>query len=307
MARSGGTRRRGRSPVAGHNIVRVGSLGLTPRDLYARLLRTRWRNLLAGLAVGYLAVNAIFAGLYLAAGDAIDGARPAHFADAFAFSVQTLSTIGYGHLTPRGPWGNGLATAEAFVGLLSFALIAGVVFAKFARPSAGILFSDKLVVTPRDGVPCLMLRIANARGSEVVEARVRMTALMDERTKEGHELRRLHDLKLVRDTTPLLIMSWLVIHPIDEASPLHGLSPEDLARGDVRIIVNLTGLDGLFQQTVYAYYQYFTEDVHFGKDFVDMISPMPDGRLQLDLSRFHELREAPMAGAGGEGEDTPGS
>ncbi len=287
--------RPGGSPSGVLPIVRVGSLGWTTRDVYARLLRARWRVLLGVLAAGYLAVNAAFAGLYLLAGhlahgSVIGGARPGSFADAFAFSVQTVSTIGYGALTPRGHLGNGLAATEAFVGLLSFALIAGVVFAKFARPSAGLLFSDKAVVAPRDGVPCLMLRIANARGSEVVEARVRVTVLVREQTAEGHRLTRLHDLKLVRDTTPLLIMSWLVIHPIDADSPLHGLTEAQARQEGLRLVVSLTGLDGLFHQTTYAYAQYGADHIHFDHDFEDMMSLLDDGRMQLDLSRFHEIK-----------------
>jgi len=278
-------------------VVRIGRPRSLTRDVYARLLRARWRTLLALLATLYLASNAFFAGIYLLVPGSIDGARPGHFGDAFFFSVQTMSTIGYGRMLPHGLAGNILVTVEAFVGLLAFALVAGIVFAKFARPSAGLLFSDKAVVASRDGVPCLMFRVANARGNDVVEASVRLTALLDQETQEGHRMRRLHDLTLVRTSTPVLVMSWLVIHPLLESSPLYGMDADDLVNGDVRLVVSVTGLDALFDQAVYATMTYTASDVHFGVDFVDVISTLPDGRRQLDLSKFHDVRSVPAAGS----------
>jgi inward rectifier potassium channel len=238
----------------------------------------------------YVTANAFFATIYLILGDSISGAEQGSFVDALAFSIQTMSTIGYGGMTPKGTWADVLVGVESLVGLLLLALATGIVFTRFARPTAGVIFSDKAILGTRDGQPCLMFRLANERGSDIVEASLRVTALMDEVTTEGHRMRRLHDLALLRGTTPLLLMSWLVVHPIDEESPLHGKSAQDLCREDIRFITNMTGIDGTFMQTVYAYHMYTAADIAQDVHFEDVITPLPDGRFELDLTKFHEVR-----------------
>lgn len=154
------------------NIVRIGAPNSLVGDLYHFLLIASWPRLLALFVLSYLGANAVFAGLYVLGGDSIEGARPGSFADAFFFSVQTMATIGYGHLVPRTLWAQVLVTAESFVGLMGLALATGMVFAKFSRPTARVLFSRSAVITARDGVPCLMFRMANQRGNQIVEARI---------------------------------------------------------------------------------------------------------------------------------------
>jgi inward rectifier potassium channel len=270
-------------------VVRLGDRQGLFFDFYARLLRARWHRVILLFALFYAVGNALFAGLYLLAGDAIQNARPGSFLDAFSFSVQTMATIGYGAMSPRGVAGNALVMVESFLGLVALALATGIVFAKFARPRAGILFSSRAVIAPRNGVPCLMLRVANARGSDIADASIRVTALLSEVTREGEAIRRLHDLALVRDRSPLLLMSWLVIHPIDEASPLHGLGEDGWK--DVQIYANVTGIDGVYGQTVYAYVFYPADRVVHGGQFADVIRPLPDGRRELDLTKFHDVIE----------------
>ena len=286
-------RRRVRSN--GPEIVRVGARLHPLRDLYARLMRARWGTLILLVVTLFLAINAIFAGVLVGVGDCIEGARPGSFWDAFHFSVQTLSTIGYGALSPKGACGDAVVSAEALTGMLGFAVVTGLVFVKFARPRAGILFSDVAVITERDGLPCLMFRLANERGSDIVEASLHATVLLDEETVEGEHMRRLHDLKLLRDATPLLLLSWLVIHPIDEDSPLYGLDAEACAEEELRLIVSVTGMDGTFMQQVYAYHHYRVEDLRFGHRFADVVTPLADGRTELNLRRFHDTE--PVEGA----------
>ena len=260
-------------------------------DVYAYLMRARWSTLLLLCAILYVLLNTSFALLYLGIGDSINGAREGSFIDAFSFSVQTLSTIGYGAMSPRGI-GNVIVATEALTGIICLALTTGIVFNKFARPTSLVVFSRGMVVNQRNGVPHLSFRLANARGNEIVEASLTISVLLDDVTAEGERMRRLFDLKLERTTTPVFTMSWLVLHTIDEASPIHGMSDVDLVEHDARFIVSLTGLDSTFAQQVHARHMYFAKDVAFHKKFIDVVTRLPDGSLQIDLSRFHETEDA---------------
>ncbi len=274
------------------NIRRVGGGHSFLRDVYAALLQARWSTVLGVFAVSFVLVNFAFAGLYLTAGNAIANARPGSFEDAFSFSVQTLSTVGYGQFHPLPPVGHILAAAESFVGILLIAVATGICFNKFARPKAGMLFAQRAVVGPHNGRRCLMLRVANTRGGDIVEASIRLTAVKSETTTEGHKMRRLHDLKLERATTPLLALSWLVIHRIDEESPIAGITSARMRDENILVIVNITGLDGVFVQTVYATATYDHTRVVFDAQFEDMITPGPDGAFTIDLRKLHETKPA---------------
>lgn len=272
----------------------MGIPGAPLKDLYYRLMNGSWLQLLGLFVVFYLAANLLFAVLYTLESGGIASAHEGDFADAFFFSVQTISTIGYGSMSPTTPYANSLVTAEAAVGLLGTAMATGLMFTKFARPSAGVMFSSTAVVTMRHGKRCLMLRVANKRGNEVVEASLRLVVLLEERSAEGHNMRRLHDLELVRDNSPLFSLSWTVMHEIDESSPLYGLDAESLVDADVMFITTLTGLDGTFSQMVYARALFFAEDIKFGRRFVDVIDFVDDGRIRIDFGKFH-LTEADPA------------
>ena len=170
-------------------------------DLYHFFLTTTWPRMFAIVLVVYLGTNAVFAVLYLLGGDCIDHAEQGSFGDAFFFSVQTMATIGYGSMFPKTLYAHILVTLEALTGLLGVAMATGLVFAKFARPSARVLFSRHAIVGPRDGIPSLMFRMANERSTQIVEAQLRVVLVRDEVTREGEAVRRFHELKLSRDRT----------------------------------------------------------------------------------------------------------
>jgi len=258
------------------------------RDLYSYLMDGSWLRLFVVLFFLYLAVNLLFAGLFVLEPGAIDGARPRSFADAFFFSVQTMSTIGYGAMSPGSTYGDVLVTAEAGLGILGVALATGIMFAKASRPSTSVLFSDRMVLSPMDGVPTLRFRAGNARGNDVVAATISVTAVMVHVTPEGQHLRRLVDLPLVRSRSPLFTLSWTVMHPLNADSPLHDCDPERLSERIFSIVVSLTGYDGTLAQTIHARKIYYPEDVQVGRRFVDVISQLADGRLMIDFTRFHE-------------------
>ncbi len=271
------------------NVVRRGVPERRMQDLYARLLSAPWAWLITVLVGSYVGVNALFALAYLALGNAIENARPGSFTDAFFFSVQTMATIGYGKLVPIGTVANLLVTAEALFGLGGLAVATGLLFAKFSRPFARVVFSRYAVVAMRDGVPRLMFRVANERDSMIVEAQMRVVLVREERTAEGETMRRFHDLELERGRTAIFPLSWTVSHALDAKSPLAGLSPETPAIGEVELICSLTGTEELFASTIHARYSYSAADIKVGHRFVDIISTEPDGRRAVDYKNFHEI------------------
>ena len=179
-------------------VVRRGLGRAFGRDVYHGLLVLPWGRFVGLLALGYMMLNACFATAYALLPGGIAGARPGSFSDAFFFSVQTLATIGYGAMYPASLATNLLVAVESTVGILALPLVTGLVFAKFARPTARVLFSRRALVTVRDGRPVLALRMANARGNQIVEARARAVLARNETTAEGETMRRLHDLPLLR-------------------------------------------------------------------------------------------------------------
>jgi inward rectifier potassium channel len=281
--------RRGPDHAGRITIIRSGAPTRISGDIYHFLLTSSWLRLVTLFALVYLGANAVFAGLYVVGSDSIEGARPGSFADAFFFSVQTMATIGYGHLGPHTTWAHALVTVESFVGLMGLALATGLIFAKFSRPTARVLFSRHAVITLRDGAPCLMFRLANQRGNQIVEARIHVVLARDETTLEGERLRRLSDLEMLRAQHALFALSWTAVHVLTPDSPLYGATAESLAAQGAEIIVSLTGIDESLSQTVHARHSYVAGDLVWGARFVDILSRTPDGRLRIDYARFHDL------------------
>ncbi len=279
-------------PRLRRTIVREGAPRRVLGDIYHALLNAHWSVLFALFAVYYLVANTLFALAYLAGGDDLANARPGSFADDFFFSVQTLATIGYGSIWPKTLYANVLVALEALIGVTGFALAAGLFFAKFSRPTARVLFSKVAVITARDGVPSLMVRMANERANQVVEAQVQVSLARSERTIEGEEVRRFYDLALTRTRTPIFLLSWTVIHPITPQSPLYGMTPESLLETEGEIIVSVTGVDETLSQAIRARYSYLPDEVVWGARFADIMSTLPDGRRRVDYTRFHEVVSA---------------
>jgi len=258
-------------------------------DLYHLFMRVSWSTLIGLLWVGYIAINVLFAIAYMAGGNAISGADPGSFWDAMWFSVQTLSTIGYGSMSPTAWHSNALATVESFIGLVIVAMGTGLMFAKFSRPTARVAFSEKMIVHARDGVPCLMFRMANERSSQIVEAQLRVSVIQDEVTAEGHRLRRFYPLRLDRSSSPIFALTWTAIHPLDEGSPLHRLSTDNVLYNVAAIVVTFTGIDDTFAQTVHARHAYLAKDIVFDARFEDMIVRGEDGSMTIHHGKLHRI------------------
>ena len=273
-------------------VLRVGSARLSRRDVYHLMLTMPWRWFFGVQAVAYVVFNAIFALFYLLVPGSVANAKPGSFADAFFFSVQTMATIGFGVMAPATLYANIMVTIEALLGFASFAVAAGLIFARFSQPTARVLFSQVAVVTPFNGVPTLMFRCANERRNQIFEAQVHVDFARQEMSAEGMELRRSYELNLARDRNPQFSLSWTVMHPIDAQSPLYGIDPDLLAGQEASIVVTLTGTDETLSQTVFARTAYRADEILWGRKFVDILSETEDGDTLVDYRRFHDTVES---------------
>jgi inward rectifier potassium channel len=269
-------------------VVRLGVERAWFGDLYHRILTIGWSSFFAiGTAV-YVIVNFIFAALYLLQPGSITAARPGSFADAFFFSVQTMATIGYGVMSPATFYANLLMTFETAAGLLFLALTTGLIFARFSRPTARVLFSNVAVVGPYNGVPTLSVRIANQRRNQMLAAEVSMTLVRDETSEEGELNRRFYDLALMRDRSPVFALTFRAMHPIDTDSPLYGMTYEKLAEQHAEIVVTTSGVDETLVQPVNARTSYLPHEILWAHRFVDIFGWTEDGRRAIDYRRFHD-------------------
>jgi inward rectifier potassium channel len=273
---------------SGIDVVNTPPDNLT--DLYHRMLRAPWTATVLGIAAMILVINLVFAVAYYYVGG-IGGARHGSFSDAFFFSVQTVATIGYGAFYPVSLGAHLLVTVESIVGILVAAISTGIVFAKVSIPTARIAFSRKAVITKLDGVPSLIFRVGNLRRNYVVDAQMRLTMTRLETTKEGRSIYRMLDLPLLRERSPSLGRTWSIVHQITEQSPLHSATDESLLKSETELQAAVTGMDSTSSQAVHARYRYDAADIVFTKRFTDMLSPKPDGRVQLDFSKFHEIED----------------
>ncbi len=260
-------------------------------DFYHDILTNSWPVFFLKLALAFVVVNLGFAALYVLDRGGIAHARPGSYLDAFFFSVQTLGTLGYGVMAPRTLYTNLLVTVESFSGILTIALFTGIIFARFSRPFARVVFSRVAVVTPFDGVPTLMFRAANQRGEAMLDASVTVTLARQYTTREGVTMRRFQELKLLRSSNSLFALSWTVMHPIDADSPLHGLTPQEMEEQDMEIVVMLNGLDEILADRIYCRHAYWADEIVWNRRFVDVISVTPGGQRMVDLTRFHDTQD----------------
>jgi inward rectifier potassium channel len=256
-------------------------------DLYHNLIARSWGRLLGLLAFVYIVANFAFAGLYALGGDCVAGAHG--YKDLFFFSVQTLSTIGYGTMAPATTWAHVLVTFQAFGGTLFVAIVTGLVFAKFSRPTARVMWSKNVVLIERNGKRLLQFRMANERANQIVEAQLRVAMARNELAPDGERMRRFHDLKLQRDRNVIFVLTWTAIHEIDRESPLYGLSPEEMKAQGVQLIGSLIGLDETFSQQVHARKTYTPDDFVWDMRFADIIGNEPDGSRYVDYANFDKL------------------
>ncbi len=259
------------------------------RDPYHLMLTIPWIGFFTLISGAYVGLNALFALLYLAGGDCLNGARLGSFEDAFFFSVQTLASIGYGVISPKTTYANGIVTLEAITSLWAIALVTGLAFARFSKPTARVVFSQVAVITQHNGQPTLTLRVANHRRNQILEAEMHLYLLQDEWTQEGEYVYRIHDLPLVRNRTPSLTLSWSVFHVIDETSPLYQATAESLAKSHTQMVVSLSGIDETVSYTMNLRHVYGSAQILFNHRFMDIMYPSPTGDRYFDHTHFHSV------------------
>jgi inward rectifier potassium channel len=258
-------------------------------DPYHLMLAIPWTGFVIVVALSYITINSLFALMYLAGGDCLEGASPGSFKDAFFFSVHTFGSIGYGVIAPKTTYANLIVTLEAIASLLTIAVVTGLTFARFAKPTARVVFSKFAVIAPHNGVPTLMFRMANQRRNYIWEAEMRVFLLRDEITTEGEFYYRIRQLKLLRSHSPSFSLTWTAMHPIDENSPLYHLTPELLEETHTQVVVSLSGIDDITSYKLNLHHVYGSNDILFNHQLMDIVYRSSNGDRYFHYANFHKV------------------
>jgi inward rectifier potassium channel len=258
------------------------------RDVYHWILSLTWSRFVMLVFGFYIFVNLVFAALYSIGGECIAEMPSGSYWSAFFFSVETFATVGYGHMYPVSLYGHLLTTIEIICGMFWLAMMTGVIFVRFSRPTSKVIFSRKMVIAPFNGTPALMIQVANGRHQSMVEAGFRIIFHRDETIAEGDDFRHFYDLKLAFDHLIVFPASITLRHVIDETSPLHGMTKEDLEKCDARFMASVVCIDTVIPAPMQSQHDYHWPDVQFNEHFVDVYSAAPGGRWFVDYSRLDE-------------------
>src|SRR5438067_3448728 len=264
------------------------------RDSYHWVLSLSWPRFALFLSSSYAIINLLFAALYVVRPNCIASLEPGSFPQAFFFSVETLATVGYGHNYPATVYGHVVVTIQIFLGMIWIAVITGLIFVRFARPTARIVFSNCLVIAPFDGRLSLMFRVANLRHTSMAEAEFRMIYSRDERVLEGEDIRRFYELEVYPKRMISFPAALIIRHTIDELSPLYGITPERLEKEDAFFVASTLALELVMAASVQSQQDYATEDVRFGERFVDVYTEVEGGQLTVDYGRLHDTEPVPV-------------
>jgi inward rectifier potassium channel len=285
-----------RKPV-GRRIVKLGTREIVTEgivrpifhDLFHHFMTVSWPRLFATIAAFFLIFDLLFGFLYYLVPGCIANLNPPGFAGDFFFSVETLATVGYGEMHPQTFYGHSVAMIEIFVGLMSLALITGLMFARFSRPRARFLFTRNGVVRPIAGKSTLVFRAANERQNVVQDASARLHMLRDEITEEGYRIRRIIDLPLLRSQHPMFALGWTIMHVIDDASALSAETAESLSNTRAVFVLTVSGTDENTGQVLMARGEYSCDDIRWNATFHDILEKAPDGTIHVDYGKFHDI------------------
>jgi inward rectifier potassium channel len=266
----------------GLEFAKIGAQRYDFSDPYHLALTVGWPTFVAGVFALYGLITSVFAALYLAQPGCVSGAHPGSISDSIFFSIETLATVGYGEMAPASVYGHLVSSAEIITGMAFLAIMTGLIFVRFSKAKAKILFADVAVITRHNGRPTLMFRVANARTVVMTGLHVDANVLVSETTAEGQRYRRLLELPLARSSIPLFPMVLTLTHEVDEHSPLAGMDERGLADSDLTIILSLEARDPQLAATVYDMKAYFARDIRWGMRFIDAVTQQ-NGRITADL------------------------
>ena len=272
--------------LAGREVESIGLDTDFWSDIAHRSLTVSWPLFFGGATLAFLTLNCLFATLYFV-GDKPIANAPGDFLHYLYFSIQTLTTVGYGGMFPQTHYGNIVASVELYTGVFITALLTGLIFYRFSRPRARILFAQRAVIAMHDGKRCLMLRAANERLNAISAPLAKVWLSTTTRTAEGAPFRRFVELPLLRAQSPLFVLSWTIIHPIDETSPLHGMDEDGFHAAEGSVLVMIEGFDEGSAQTVRARKTYLSSDIVFGHRYVDVLEPSDSERVRVNYAKFH--------------------
>lgn len=258
-------------------------------DLYYRMIKTSWTKFFLFAGFFYIILNLIFALVYLYSPAEILNARPGSLWDAFIFSFQTSSTIGYGHFLPNTETAHLIVFIDTLFGIFYVAIITGMAFAKFARPSARVVFTQNMLFTKFDDIPTLSFRLANARETHIIDTSIKVAALIPYTSTEGHTLRRLYNLELFNNENPSFALTWTVMHQITERSPLFGLTPKDIEEREISFIISFTGIDHILSQPIHSNHRYSAQQVISATKFTDILIKNGDNSFEVDFEKFNSF------------------
>jgi inward rectifier potassium channel len=257
-------------------------------DISHRSMTASWPSFIAGAVLVFIVFNAGFATLYWIGDQPISNVARNDYLDYLYFSIETLSTAGYGDMHPQTHYGHFIAAVELFTGIFSMSLMTGLIFSRFSRPSARLLFANNPVIAIQDGEPTLMVRFANERHNIIGNATARLWVLKNTISKEGQSIRRFSELSLLKNEHPALALSWTLYHTLDETSPLHNLDADEMGAANIAIAVVVSGYDVVAAQTIHARKTYDHADIRFGQRYADILENLDDGRIRIDYGKFHD-------------------
>ena len=258
-------------------------------DIYYRLISRSWFWLITAICFSFLGISLAFALIYHFLPGSVNNVNPSSFADAFNFSIQTLSTLGYGNFSPESTASHVLVTAEVLLSLLLTAVSTGLVYAKFSRPTAKLLFSEVALINTYKESSALTFRIANRRGNRIIDANIRVTYARNRILQDGSYHRDLIDLPLKRSIAPVLSYTWSVFHDINEESPLLDATYQSICDEDGSLMVSVNGIDEDLATDVLAQHVYGDTEIVWGGKFLDILSVDEQGRTKVNYDLFHKF------------------
>jgi inward rectifier potassium channel len=270
-------------------VIKTGAAWFDIRDPYSIAVTVTWGSFFLLLLLIELLINTAFAILYTLDPGCLTNPNPGSFVEAFFFSIETLATVGYGTVAPANLYGHVVSAIEILCGLIFTAIITGLIFVRFSKPKPNILFAGHAVITKHNGIPTLMIRVANGRRTAMAGAAAELAVFKPTISSEGRGFRQAHELKLVRETLPLFMLTWTIMHVINEDSPLYGLDLDTLSSTDLVIALTIKARDHTAGEDVFDLRFYKAEQIMAGMAYQDAISFDEQGRPNADLSKISHI------------------